>query len=152
MDYEALKKMPPKERKDTLEGIMLSVEETNYMKPLTPSEIEEQRITLTGALVEKALLEESFNIEKAKHKIKLAPIQAVVKNALDAVRIGSVSMAGKVYKVPNYEDKTVALVDEFGNFLQSRPMLPTERQLVITHNIVREERTSSSISMESKAS
>jgi hypothetical protein len=152
MDYEALKRMPANERKDTLEGLMLSVEETHYTKPLTAEEIAEQRINLTAALVEKALIEDSFRIEKEKHKLKIAPIAAAAKTALDAVRVGAVSATGKVYKIPNYDEKTVSLVDEFGNFLQSRPMLPTERQLTISHNNVREERFSSSIATESKAS
>ena len=144
MDYEALKNMPHSERKDTLEGLMLSVEETNYMKPLTQEEIEQQRINLTAALVEKALIEDSFRIEKEKHKLKIAPIAAAAKTALDAVRVGSISMTGKVYKLPDYTNKTVDMVDEFGNFLSTRPMLPTERQIPITHDQARERITKAS--------
>ncbi len=144
MDYEALKKMPHSERKDTLEGLMLNVEETNYMKPLTQDEIEQQRINLTAALIEKALIEDSFRIEKEKHKLKIAPIAAAAKAALDAVRVGSIAMMGKVYNIPDYDNKVVVMVDEFGNFLASRPMKPTERQIPLTHDQAREKMTKAS--------
>jgi hypothetical protein len=135
MDYEALKRMPVHERKDTLESIMAGVEETNYMMPLSPGQIDEQRQTLTGALIEKEMIEEDLKQEKERFKLKLVPIQAIIKTALSAVRVGQIPAMGKIYRVPDYERKTMSLIDEHGNHLMTRPMLPNEHQLHINHNI-----------------
>lgn len=131
MDVYKLKDLAEDDRKLVLESEALSVEELGYTKRLSEEELQIKREDLANAAIKKAMIEDEFAEIKAQFKDRLEPVNITLKESIEAVKNRSVSIMGKVYKLADYENQMIHVVDPVGNVISSRRMLPEERQFRI---------------------
>ena len=133
MDIHKLKDLPDDDRLLVLQGeAMPGAEEQIYPRTLTEAEV---------AAYEKALAQHSIQIAAIKKEIadlvkeykdKLKPINLNFLIALEAVKNGTVQEKGKVYRIPDYDNKMVHVISEHGTVIQTRQIKPEERQYFFT--------------------
>lgn len=131
MDIYRLKDMPEDDRVSVLTSESVSIEEHAYMKPLTPDEIAVKKDNLANDSIMKAMIEDEFAEIKASYKDKLDPLKDSIHESLQAIKNKAIEVKGKVYKMPDYDNQMIHVVDPDGNVLSSRRMLPEERQFRI---------------------
>lgn len=131
MDVYRLKDLSEEERQSVLQGEALTVEEQAYMKPLTPEELAIKKDDLATAAILKAVIEDELAEIKSQYKEKLEPLREKVSEAIEAIKNKAVEVKGHVYKLPDYENQMIHIVDSLGQVLSSRRMLPEERQFRI---------------------
>jgi hypothetical protein len=134
MNVHQIKNMTPEERFVTLEGENFAVQEQSYMKPLTDQELAEKRAELSQALIEISVIEDEFKTVKDQFKARLEPLKDQKTETLQAVKSRGILTKGKVYLMPDHENRVMHIVTGEGLVLDSRMMRPEERQLTIQHN------------------
>lgn len=131
MDIEKLKFLPPDEIKTLLEGDALTVEEGEYTKPLSDVELAYYKDMLAEKSIQQAFLLDEYTQMKAEFKEKLTPIIKEIRTSLEAVKFKAIKCTGRLYKLADYETQMIHKVDEIGNLITTRRMLPEERQFRI---------------------
>ena len=132
MDFEYIQKLPPDQRKELLAGDALEIlENAKYTKPLTPEEV----VFWRGELSDQSVLQSEILQEKkeviASYSTRLRPISEKIGMALKAVKYKAIDCEGTLYKIADFDQKMVHTLDEHGNLVNSRQMLPAERQFRI---------------------
>ena len=128
MGIEKLKNLSSEDRKCVLESEALAIEEGKYTKPLTEDEILYYKDQLAEKSIMQAMLIDEFKSIKDAYKERLKPVQADIRTALSAVKFSAIECEGKLYKLADFETQMIHKVDELGNVVTSRKMLPEERQ------------------------
>lgn len=105
------------------------------MQPLTQDELSIKKDDLANAAILKAVIEDELAEIKKQYKDKIEPLRQKVSEAIEAIKNKSVEIKGKVYKLADYENQMIHFVDPLGNVLNSRRMLPEERQFRIDTNV-----------------
>jgi len=131
MDVFQLKLMSVEDRENVLQEA-LSIEEAAYMQPLGPEELAIKKDDLASAAILKAVIEDELSEIKKQYKDKIEPLRQKVSDAIEAIKNKGVEVKGKVYKLADYDNQMVHFVDPLGNVLNSRRMMPDERQFRIT--------------------
>lgn len=134
MEVYRLKELSEQDRQSVLQGEALSIEEQAYMKPLTPEELSIKKDDLASAAILKAVIEDELAEVKKSYKDKIEPLRQQVSECIDAIKNKAVEIKGNVYKLADYDNQMIHIVDPLGNVLSSRRMLPEERQFRITPN------------------
>lgn len=128
-DFERLIKMSPEDRKSILESDALAVEEGKYTKPLSPEELAYYKDKLAEKSIQQATLLDELQVVKDQYKAKLEPVREDIKMSLQAVKFKAIECNGKLYKLADVERQMIFFIDELGNIVSSRAMIPEERQL-----------------------
>lgn len=131
MDVEHLKKLTPEDRKSVLESEAISIEDGKYEKPLTPDEILYYKDELAVHSINQAVIMDEFAEIKKDFKDRLEPIKEKISESIQAIKYKSVQREGRLYKLADFDDQMIHKVDELGNVIHSRKMLPEERQFRI---------------------
>ena len=131
MDIERLQDLSPEERHDVLEGECFSVEHQGYMKPLSPQEVTEYRELFAQKSIEIKTINEELSCVKESFKKRLEPLIKLNSTALDAIKNRSIWTEGKVYLMPDHENKVMHIVTAESLVLNTRHMKPEERQYTI---------------------
>lgn len=131
MKKELLKEfssMTAKEIKDTLEGMCEKGEEMQITRQLLPAEKVQLQQELADKCINKGLLDNQFEKVKQQHKTDTAPLKLRISEVVDQLTTNSFQLEGMVYSVADQESAEMLSFDETGSYLQSRPLLPEERQ------------------------
>jgi CRISPR/Cas system-associated protein Cas5 (RAMP superfamily) len=128
MDIYQIKNFSDEERQTLLVGESVKVEEQAYMKALSEEELQIRRERIVQVSLLKAVVEDEFQTVKDEFKMKLDPLKEEFSQLLDELRVKMVEVTGKVYTLPDHENQMMHFIDERGNVLSSRRMLPEERQ------------------------
>jgi len=131
MDIERLKLLSTEDRKSVLESEAIAIEEGKYEKPLTPDELLYYKDELAQNSINQAVILDELMEIKDEFKEKLKPIREKISEAILAVKYKSIPKEGRLYKLADFEDQMIHKVDEFGNVIHSRKMLPEEKQFRI---------------------
>jgi hypothetical protein len=131
MDIERLKNLSAEDRKAVLESEAIAVEDGKYEKPLTPDEILFHKDELATHSINQAIILDEFADIKDEFKERMKPIKEKISFAISAIKYKSVQQEGRLYKLADFEDQMIHKVDELGNVITSRKMLPEERQFRI---------------------
>jgi hypothetical protein len=134
MDVYHIKNLTPEERQTLLIGESVRSEEQAYMKALTEEELQIRRERIVQVSLLKAVVEDEFQQVKDEFKMKLDPLKDEFSQLLDELRVKMVEVTGKVYTLPDHENRMMHFVDESGNVLSSRRMLPEETQYRMPFN------------------
>lgn len=132
MDIERLRTMSADDRKLVLESEAIAVEEGKYEKPLSPEELSFFKDEVADNSIKQAVIIDEFTDIKKNFKAKLEPIAIKIKTSLRNIKHKSMEQDGRLYKVADFEDQMIHKVDELGNVISSRKMLPEERQIRMT--------------------
>jgi hypothetical protein len=131
MDVERLKTLTSEDRKSVLESEAIAIEEGKYEKPLTPDELLFYKDELAVHSINQAVIMDEFAEIKKDFKDRLEPIKEKISESIQAIKYKSIQKEGRLYKLADFEDQMIHKVDEFGNIIHSRIMLPEERQFRI---------------------
>lgn len=131
MDIFKLKDLSEDERLTVLLGEAITTEEQVYMKPLSADELSIKKDELANAAILKAVIEDELAEIKSQYKDKIEPLRNIVSESILAIKNKAVEVKGTVYKLADYENQLIHIVDPLGNVLSSRRMLPEERQFRI---------------------
>ena len=130
MDIYKLKDLPPSERLLVLDEAT-KIEEGRYFQPLTEVEMDFYRRQLADSSITKSQIEHEFNLVKEEYKEQIKPHSQKISEAIEAIKTKQVEKNGRLYILSDFDEKVIHKVDINGNVIQSRPMLPEERQLTM---------------------
>lgn len=128
MNIYELKNLTPENRALVIETEAISSENTKYMKPLTPDELTLMKDDFSKIAVQKAILEDELRRIKDDFKLKLQPLADRLGEIIFGLKYSAVEMSGKLFLIPDFENRTIHYVDEAGNVINTRIMKPEERQ------------------------
>jgi hypothetical protein len=132
MDIDYIQKLPPAERRELLRGDAIEIrEKEKYTKPLTEEEVTFYKSELTDNCILQAMILEEKKLAVAAFKDRLEPVEKKITTALKAAQYRAIDCEGTLYMLADYDQKMMHTVDEDGNLVNSRQMLPKERQLRI---------------------
>jgi hypothetical protein len=131
MEIDRLRTMSAEDRKLVLESEAIAVEEGKYEKPLSPEELAFFKDEVADKSIAQAIILDELADIKKNYKAKLEPLAITIKTALRNIKHKSMEQDGRLYKVADFEDQMIHKVDELGNVISSRKMLPEERQFRI---------------------
>ena len=131
MNIEHLKNLTNEDRKSVLDSEAIAIEDGKYEKPLTPDELLFYKDELAIHSIAQAVILDEFADIKDEFKEKLKPIKEKISESLQAIKYKSVQKEGRLYKLADFDDQMIHKVDELGNVIHSRKMLPEERQFRI---------------------
>ncbi|WP_153799045.1 hypothetical protein [Foetidibacter luteolus] len=118
----------PDEIRQILEDNSDGWEKKTYTRQLTAEEITDLKDSNATIDIEQARLTEVLNEAKRVYKDAMSPLIEEKKEALKAIRTKHREVTGTVYKLPNYESGMMELVDETGEIIETRRLLPNEKQ------------------------
>ena len=127
MDIYKLKDLSPAERQLVLDEAA-GVEEGRYFQPLTEVEMDYYRRQHSDHAIVASQIEHELDLVKDEYKEKLKPHKQKVVEALEAIRTRQIEKTGRIYVLKDFDNQMIHKVDIHGNVIQSRPMLPEERQ------------------------
>lgn len=128
-DFNYLKSLPAHEREEILKADAMSVEDTTYTRALSEEEILFYKDQLAdNSIRQSEMLEEKRNTIKA-YNDRLKPIQEKISQALKATKYKAIDCKGVIYHLADHAEGFVHTVDADGNHINTRKMLPSERQL-----------------------
>jgi len=132
MDIDYIKQMSPAERLELLRAdAMEIIENTTYTKPLTEAEVAFYKDELSEkSILQFEMMEQKKDADKA-FKDRLTPVQNAIRKALKATKFRMIECQGTLFKIAEFDTKMVHTIDHDGNLINSRPMLPNERQMRI---------------------
>ncbi len=117
-----------RERRDNLQAMAHSIEETSYYVELTQDELDVRREKLTDNFIKisdiDAKLKQSSDLLKAEKK----PLVEENAGLLQTIKSRSEEKQGVLYHVDNQEEGMMYSYDEEGNLVQSRRLRPDEKQ------------------------
>lgn len=131
MDIDRLKSLSDEDRKAVLESEAIAVEEGTYEKPLSQEELAYYKDELAAKSIDQAVILDEIARIKEQYKERLKPIKEAITEAIKAVKYKSVQKEGRLYKLADFDAQMIHKVDELGNVIHSRRMLPEERQFRI---------------------
>lgn len=131
MDIERLKSLSNEDRKLVLQAEALAIVEGKFVKPLGPEELAYYKDQLAEKSILQATILDELNDVKADFKARLDPVATDISKALSAVKFKQIECEGTLYKMADFDTKLIHQVDELGNIISSRQMLPEERQFRI---------------------
>ena len=129
MDIYKLKTLSQSDRMLVLSGEATEVEKGTYMRPLTDEELREYKDSLAKTSIDQAVLLDELADIKNNYKLKLDPLKLKISECIDAIKNQSIQVSGDQYKIPDYDNQMIHIVDQDGNVIQSRQMYPKERQM-----------------------
>lgn len=134
MNVHQLKDLSPEDRLVTLEGECFKVEEQSYLKPLTEAELADRRTEFSQTSIEISVIDDERKEAMAGFKDRIDPLKVKKDAALTAIKHRGEMTKGKVYLMPDHENRVMHVVTPEGLVLDSRMMRPEERQFTIQHN------------------
>jgi hypothetical protein len=135
MNVTDLINLSPTERAEFLETYSIETRSEVYSKLLSQAELEIKRAELAQAAIKKAMLEDQLSEMKKAFKEKIGPVLDEFKDLLLQIKTKSVTTEGLTYKLPDYDQKIIYVVSKEGAIINSRPMLPEERQFTIYQDL-----------------
>ena len=117
-----------KDREDLLREQCAKKEMRNYSHSLQQSEIdvETKNYAQDGILLDNTR-EELTNI-KNEYAAKIKGIEDRMKERLEKIKFGKKQVSGILYGIPNHTENRMMYYDKFGELVESRDLLPDERQ------------------------
>lgn len=131
MNIEHLKNLTQEDRRSVLESEAIAIEEGKYEKPLTSDELAYYKDELAQNSINQAVILDELKEIKDSYKERLKPIVEKISESINAVKYKSITKEGRLYKLADFDDQMIHKVDELGNIIHSRKMLPEERQFRI---------------------
>lgn len=123
-----LKSLSNEDRKLVLQSEAIAIIEGKYVKPLGMEELAYYKDMLAEKSILQATILDELKDVKDTFKARLEPVAQEIKRSLSAVKFKQIECDGLLYRMADYDEKMIHQVDENGNIISSRQMLPEERQ------------------------
>lgn len=115
-------------KKDCLESLARTWEDSEYQRPLTQEELEADKDLLAQTMIK--LGHEDVLLQKFKTEMKgrTKPLELQKNETLQRIKTGQVEEVGPIYTIDDHETGMVGVYDQHGYLISSRRMKATERQ------------------------
>jgi hypothetical protein len=100
----------------------------DYMKPLSPEDLDVKREELAEACIKANDIAEEAKQVAAAFKNQLKPIHQTMMDRLLEIKMKQEIKHGKVYHCPNFDTRMMEDYDETGELISTRRLRPDERQ------------------------
>lgn len=131
MNIYELKKLSEQDRKEFFDSYSIETKEQTYMRPLQKEELDIKHDELAQAAMKKSILEEELKEIKKEHKAQIDPVIKEFSDRLREIKQRAVEVTGPAHKIPDYDNQMMHFIATDGTVINSRPMLPEERQFTI---------------------
>ncbi|GAA4328308.1 hypothetical protein GCM10023184_18120 [Flaviaesturariibacter amylovorans] len=108
-----------------------SIEVTEYLKPLSPEELDLKRETLTDNAIKLSEMEDKKKEVMAEFKRDMDPLAQANKALLTEIKTRQAKVFGQLYHMANHEEGMMETYDENGELVGSRRLRPNERRQVL---------------------
>jgi hypothetical protein len=126
-----MSELQQEERKLLLQQNADSIEETNYLKPLTPEEMDIRREELTENAIKLSEYEDEKKEAMKEFKEKMDPLVTANKLLLSELKTKQAKVAGTLFHMANHDDGMMETYDEQGELIGTRRLRPEEKQTKI---------------------
>lgn len=120
-----------RDRKTLLEENADKIEKTDYLKPLSPEDLDIRRETLTDNAIALSEMEDEKKDTMADFKAKMDPLTKHNKLLLSEIKTRQAKCEGTLYHMANHEEGMMETYDETGEMILSRRLRPEEKQKTI---------------------
>lgn len=120
--------MPAKDRRDNLQAMAHSIENTSYYVDLTQDELDVRREQLTDNFIKVAELEAELKRTTKLLKAEQKPLVEENASLMQAIKTKSEEKSGVLYHVDNQEEGMMHSYDQDGYLVSSRRLRPDEKQ------------------------
>lgn len=117
------------ERVQLLKNTCVKKEMRNYSRSLQDSEVEQEEKRLASDMMEQKDLEAQLDNIKKDYAAKLKNIEARMDERLDKIKHRKVTISGELFGIANHANMRMMWYDQFGELIDSRDLLPDERQI-----------------------
>lgn len=128
MEIERLRELSALERKQVLDSEAFKTEDGKYEKPLTPDELSYAKDQVSELSISYDQIEDELKDVKKAFKARMEPVKIERKLHLRNIKHKSQEKQGKLYLIQDWDTNMIHKVDQDGNVIHSRKMLPEERQ------------------------
>jgi hypothetical protein len=116
------------QRKLLLQQNADSIEQTDYLKPLSPDELDIKREILTENAIKLSELEDEKKEAMQEFKSQMDPLAKANKELLTEIKTRQAKFFGHLYHMANHEDGMMETYDDNGELVASRRLRPEERR------------------------
>lgn len=120
--------MPAKDRRDNLQAMAHSIENTSYYVSLTQDELDVRREKLTDNFIKIADLEATLKATTKMLKAEQKPMVEENSSLMQTIKTKTEEKSGVLYHVDDQEAGMMHSYDEDGYLVASRRLRPDEKQ------------------------
>lgn len=131
MTTEFLKNKSKSERINILSANAQQRIPFDYLKPLTEDQLNEFKEAYFASMSALDSAKKKLDHAKEVFKIESAIPAADAKTAYDIIKEKAISIQEEVYLIPNYETLMIDYVNDQGEVVFNRRMLPGEKQIMM---------------------
>lgn len=129
MEARIFPEKPYIQRVSLLRGIADGIEQMEYAKRLSVDQINEIKEKLVELNIHLSRIEGEKKEYMASIRAELKPMKAEVAKMIDSLNSQTELVVEEVFKIVNQEEGMVGYYNAEGDLVQSRKILPAERQL-----------------------
>lgn len=123
--------MPSAERREFLENNATSIVDGQYFRKFDDEDLAQSREDYTSKSIELKRLEEEFKEVKADYKARIKALTNQQGEIMTGIMQSGEWLDGKQYGFDDQVRGVMEYYDENGQFINSRRLMPNERQLTI---------------------
>lgn len=123
--------MPSAERKEFLENNATTISEGQYFRKFDEEDLNQSREDYTSKSIELKRLEDEFKQVKDDYKRKIKALSTQQAEIMTGIMQSGEWLDGKQYGFDDQVRGVMEYYDEAGQFINSRRLMPNERQLTI---------------------
>lgn len=131
MEKELFKDVPLKDRAEMLEANAEKVEPMTYAKPLTPEELEKERMNFSQHAIEIAQKQEKLKEITDQYKAEIKPLAEQYRTTLQMIKSKQRLVTEQVYHLADHEEGLMGTYNSMGELISSRRLTPEENQISI---------------------
>lgn len=137
MDNKAIyQDLPPADRKAQMAADAAKYASVPFLKELTQEEIDVKNQQVSSNCIKVFKLKEELKGVKENYKDRIEPLEKETRILCRQVEMGMEEITGTLYYFPDFETNMMDIYDELGLLVQSRRLLPEEKQgsLFVAHS------------------
>lgn len=127
--------LEPSARKNALDDQAYKVEKRKVKFPFTADELTRFREQVSEKMISISDEEAKFDELKTLHKAVIEPVKKEVKSILGDIRAQGYFKEDTVYMLADYSQRIMNYYTSEGKFIESRPLLTSERTLLSNENV-----------------
>lgn len=120
--------MSARERRDNLQAMAHSIENTSYYVDLTQDELDVRREKLTDNFIKISDIEAELKLTTKTLKNKQKPLVEENVDLMQTIKTKKEEKAGVLYHVDNQDEGMMMSYDEHGYLVSARRLRPDEKQ------------------------
>lgn len=131
MSIEFLQQRSRSERLNLLHANAQKRIDYTYFKHLSEDELNEQKELYFDKMAQVDVAAKALDVAKAEYKLATELPSKEAREAYKVIKAKGKEVTEEVYLIPNYDSNMIDYINENGECVYSRRMLPEERQIMM---------------------